>query len=41
MDLRQVQALIDRGEITDLVTRLGLWLDEKRFDEARPILRRK
>jgi 3-phenylpropionate/cinnamic acid dioxygenase small subunit len=29
-----VQQLIDRQEITDLVSRLGLWLDDKRFDEA-------
>ena len=33
-----VQELIDRSEITDLVSRLGLWLDEKRWDEARSIL---
>jgi len=28
----------DRREITDLVSRLGLWLDEGRFDEAPSIL---
>ena len=33
-----VQRLIDRSEIADVVTRLGLWLDEKRWDEARSIL---
>ncbi|WP_169744382.1 nuclear transport factor 2 family protein [Spirillospora albida] len=27
----------DRHELTDLVTRLGLWLDEHRFDEARTV----
>jgi hypothetical protein len=26
--------LTDRREIADLVSRLGLWLDEGRFDEA-------
>jgi 3-phenylpropionate/cinnamic acid dioxygenase small subunit len=30
--------LTDRHEITDLVSRLGLWLDEGRFDEAPSIL---
>jgi hypothetical protein len=35
---RQLQELIDRSEITELVTRLGIWLDEKRWDEARSIL---
>ncbi len=34
---RQLQELVDRNEITDLISRLGLWLDEKRFDEARSI----
>jgi hypothetical protein len=33
-----IQDLTDRREITDLVSRLGLWLDEKRFDEGRSIL---
>jgi hypothetical protein len=33
-----LQELIDRSEITELVSRLGVWLDEKRFDEARSIL---
>ena len=28
----------DRREITDLVSHLGLWLDEGRFDEAPSIL---
>ncbi|MBO2453579.1 nuclear transport factor 2 family protein [Actinomadura barringtoniae] len=28
----------DREELGDLVSRLGLWLDEKRFDEARDVL---
>lgn len=35
---RQVQELIDRNEIVDLVSRLGLWLDEKRFDDAPSVL---
>lgn len=30
--------LTDRREITDLVSHLGLWLDEGRFDEAPSIL---
>jgi hypothetical protein len=30
--------LTDRHEIADLVSRLGLWLDEGRFDEASTIL---
>jgi 3-phenylpropionate/cinnamic acid dioxygenase small subunit len=30
--------LTDRHEITDLVSHLGLWLDEGRFDEAPSIL---
>ncbi len=30
----QMQELVDRSEIADLVSRLGLWLDEKRFDYA-------
>ena len=30
--------LTDRREIADLVSRLGLWLDEGRFDEAPTIL---
>lgn|SRR5262245_20554111 len=35
---RQVQNLTDRTEISDLVSRLGLWLDEKRFDDAGTVL---
>lgn len=35
---RELQELIDRSEITELVSRLGIWLDEKRWDEARSIL---
>ena len=34
----ELQDLIDRSEIVDLVSRLGLWLDDKRWDEARSIL---
>jgi hypothetical protein len=30
--------LTDRDEIADLVSRLGLWLDEGRFDEASAVL---
>jgi hypothetical protein len=33
-----LQELTDRSEITELVSRLGVWLDEKRFDEARSII---
>ena len=28
----------DRAEITELVSRLGLWLDEQRWDNARSVL---
>jgi SnoaL-like domain len=35
---RQLQGQIDRSEITELVSRLGLWLDEKRWEDARSIL---
>jgi hypothetical protein len=35
---RQLQELIDRSKITELVSRLGIWLDEKRWHEARSIL---
>ena len=28
----------DRQEITDLISRLGRWLDDKRFDAARSVL---
>jgi hypothetical protein len=35
---RRLQELIDRSEITELVHRLGVWLDDKRLDEARSIL---
>jgi SnoaL-like domain len=34
----ELRELLDHREITQLVDRLGLWLDEKRFDEARSIL---
>ncbi len=33
-----VQQLVDRNEITDLVYRLGVSLDEGRFDEMRSLL---
>jgi hypothetical protein len=33
-----MQELMDRQAIADLISRLGLWLDEKRFDEARSVL---
>lgn len=33
----QVQQLVDRNEITDLVYRLGVSLDEGRFDEMRSL----
>jgi hypothetical protein len=39
MDLDlQLRELLDRQAITDLISRLGLWLDEKRFDDAPSIL---
>lgn len=38
MNDTQMQELADRAEIADLVSRLGLWLDEQRFDGARSIL---
>mgnify|MGYP001424817169 CR=1 FL=1 len=34
----QVQQLTDRAEISDLVSRLGLLLDEKRFDDIRSVV---
>lgn len=37
-DLSDLRALADRAAITDLVSRLGLWLDEKRFDDAGSVL---
>jgi hypothetical protein len=33
-DLLLLKNLTDRQAITDLVSRLGLWLDEKRFDDT-------
>lgn len=30
----RLQELIDRADLTDLLNRQGLWLDEGRFDEA-------
>ncbi len=33
-----IQDITDRQAITDLVSRLGLWLDEGRFDETSTIL---
>ncbi|TDD91710.1 nuclear transport factor 2 family protein [Actinomadura rubrisoli] len=33
-----VMELSDRYELTDLVGRLGRWLDEKQFDDARTVL---
>jgi 3-phenylpropionate/cinnamic acid dioxygenase small subunit len=35
---REVRALTDRQAVIDLIDGLGLWLDEKRFGEARSIL---
>jgi hypothetical protein len=34
----QLQRLNDRQAVADLITRLGLMLDDKRFDDARTIL---
>lgn len=36
--MEQLQALTDRQAVADLVDGLGLWLDEKRFGEARELL---
>ncbi|HKE78793.1 MAG TPA: nuclear transport factor 2 family protein [Solirubrobacteraceae bacterium] len=33
-----LQQLLDHHEIVDLVSRLGLWLDDKRWDDASAIL---
>jgi hypothetical protein len=33
-----LQELTDRQDLTDLVSRLGLWLDERRFDDPWSIL---
>ncbi|HLM64024.1 MAG TPA: nuclear transport factor 2 family protein [Acidimicrobiales bacterium] len=35
---QQVQQLVDHSEITNLVYRLGLFLDDRRFDEMRSLL---
>ena len=35
---RQVAELTDRAEITNLVYRLGAFLDDRRFDEMRSLL---
>jgi hypothetical protein len=35
---RQIRDLTDRAELSELVSRLGLWLDEKRFDDGPSIL---
>jgi hypothetical protein len=35
---RELRALTDRQAVADLIDRLGLWLDEKRFAEARSVL---
>jgi len=37
-DATLLSDITDRREITDLVSRLGLWLDEGRFDEAPSVL---
>jgi hypothetical protein len=36
--MSQVQQLTDRQAIADLVSGLGAWLDDKRFDDARSVL---
>ena len=38
MTTTDLQGIFDRQAIADLISGLGLWLDEKRFDEARSIL---
>jgi hypothetical protein len=35
MPAANLQDLTDRQAIVDLISRLGLWLDDKRFDDAR------
>jgi hypothetical protein len=35
---QMVRELADRQAVADLVDGLGLWLDEKRFDQARELL---
>lgn len=34
---RAIRELADRAEINDLVSHLGRWLDEKRFDDTRSV----
>lgn len=34
---QEIRELTDRNEIVDLISRLGLYLDEKRFDDARSV----
>ena len=36
--LQGLQQISDRLDIAELISRLGLWLDEKRFDDGRSIL---
>src|SRR5262245_59391446 len=36
--MSQLQELLDRSDLTNLVSRLGVWLDEKRWEEARSVL---
>lgn len=33
-DLARLQELADRADLTDLLTRHGLWPDERRLDDA-------
>ena len=33
-----LQDVVDHRQIADLVSRLGVWLDEKRFDDSRAVL---
>jgi hypothetical protein len=34
-DLTRLQELTDRADLTDLLTRQGLWLDERHFEAVR------
>jgi hypothetical protein len=37
-DLTRLQELTDRADLAELVTRQGLWLDERRFDDPASVL---
>jgi|SRR3954463_9343357 hypothetical protein len=37
MDIPTKDDMSDSEQITDLISRLGLWLDDKRFDDTEPL----